>query len=89
MLSLYPGKQIRTEVETVMDIIIHALDHSVMLINNDCLGIRFITFLKNALVPVVKRRCRRLNLYFTGPRVFTRRLVKMTVKAKKSFQFCD
>ncbi len=66
MMLFEPGQQRRTKVETYPRVITDG-------------RIRRITLIVNALVPIVKRRRTRLQLNFTGPGVFARGLIEVTV----------
>ncbi len=81
---LYPCKQCRAEIKVQVFIIIYFEDNFSCLIKYIGFGIGQVTLMIYPFIPVMEGCCAWLQLNFTGPGVFSRRLVKMTVYADKN-----
>ena len=77
-----PSHQGWTHVETHEIVVVDNIDDTPLRAQDTASRIRAITFTCDAVVPVVKGACARLVLDNARPRIFTRRLVKVTVNRK-------
>jgi hypothetical protein len=82
-VTLHPEEQCGSHVETDPFIVVdHTMDPAGP-VHDPRVGVRGITFGTDALVPIVVRVCGVLHLDRIEPRIFSRRLIEMTVYAEE------
>jgi len=85
VFRLKPGKERGTEIEAGPFEIIDDLDDPALGIQGAGAGVGMVTFVMDALVPVVKGSGAILLFDLFDPGIFSRRLIKMPVKADTNF----
>ena len=77
-----PGEQRRAKIEAYARIVVDNPCDALLLIQNASRQIRRVAFGRYAFVPVVIRVCGILQLNLFKPRVFSRRLIEVTVNTE-------
>src|SRR5688572_7415840 len=82
-MALEPARQSGTEVGAQEAIVVDQLQHAIAFVDARE-GVGAIALGVDALVPIVKRRRRRLLVDLAGPRILPRRLVEVTVNDQRA-----
>ena len=81
---LHPVEERRPEVKAHPGVVVAQARDLVIAVQQSCPAVGRVAFARDALIPIVERRRRILDLDGLQPRVFARRLIEMAVDADVS-----